>query len=85
MKRMGNLLRQRLLGPGLLLRWRPQWLLSSRLAEPALFHQLLEKMARSIHRRTEQVSRLFPGRLWRIYGPEYATPPYLPDHIETHQ
>ena len=51
------------------------------LAEPALFHQLLEKMARRIHERTEQVSRLLPGRLWRIYGPEYATPPYLPPRL----
>jgi hypothetical protein len=48
------------------------------LTEPALFHQLLEKEARRIHKRTELVSRLLPGRLWRIYGPEYATPPYLP-------
>ena len=51
------------------------------LTEPALFHQLLEKAARRIHKRTEQVSRLLPGRLWRIYGPEYATPPYLPPRL----
>jgi hypothetical protein len=51
------------------------------LTEPALFHQLLEKMARRIHERTEQVSRLLPGRLWRIYGPEYAAPPYLPPRL----
>ncbi len=51
------------------------------LTEPALFHQLLEKLAGRIHERTEQVSRLFPGRLWRIYGPEYATPPYLPPRL----
>ena len=51
------------------------------LTDPALFHQLLEKQARRIHARTEQVSRLLPGRLWRIYGPEYATPPYLPPRL----
>jgi hypothetical protein len=51
------------------------------LTESALFHQLLEKTARQIHKRTELVSRLFPGRLWRIYGPEYATPPYLPPRL----
>ncbi len=51
------------------------------LTEPALFHQLLEKNARRIHARTEQVSRLLPGRLWRIYGPEYASPPYLPPRL----
>ncbi len=48
------------------------------MTEPELFHQLLEKMARRIHERTQAVSDLLPGRLWRIYGPEYATPPYLP-------
>jgi hypothetical protein len=51
------------------------------LTEPALFHQLLEKAAARIHARTEQVSRLLPGRLWRIYGPEYAAPPYLPPRL----
>jgi hypothetical protein len=51
------------------------------LTEPVLFHRLLEQQARRIHARTEQVSRLFPGRLWRIYGPEYATPPYLPPRL----
>ncbi len=49
--------------------------------EPALFHRLLEKMARRIQPRTAQVSRLFPGRLWRIYGPEYASEPYLPPRL----
>jgi uroporphyrinogen-III decarboxylase len=51
------------------------------LTEPQLFHRLLEKTSRYIHPRTEQVSRDFPGRLWRIYGPEYATPPYLPPRL----
>jgi len=51
------------------------------LTEQKLFHQLLEKLARYIHARTEQVSRQFPGRLWRIYGPEFATEPYLPPHL----
>ncbi len=46
--------------------------------EPALFHRLLEKTARRIHERTAEVSRRFPGRLWRIYGPEYASEPLLP-------
>jgi hypothetical protein len=49
--------------------------------EPALFHRLLEKTARRILRRTAEVSRLFPGRLWRIYGPEYAAEPYLPPRL----
>jgi hypothetical protein len=49
--------------------------------EPALFHELLEKMARRIQTRTAEVSRRFPGRLWRIYGPEYASEPYLPPRL----
>ncbi len=49
--------------------------------EPALFHLLLEKMARRIQPRTAEVSRRFPGRLWRIYGPEYASEPYLPPRL----
>jgi hypothetical protein len=49
--------------------------------EQELFHQLLEKMARRIQKRTEEVSRLFPGRLWRIYGPEFACAPYLPPDL----
>lgn len=51
------------------------------LTEPALFHRLLEQAARRIQARTEQVSRIFPGRLWRIYGPEYASEPYLPPRL----
>ena len=27
------------------------------------------------------VAREFPGRLWRIYGPEYASEPYLPPRL----
>jgi len=48
------------------------------MTENALCHRLLEKHARYIQRRTEEVARQLPGRLWRIYGPEYATEPYLP-------
>jgi hypothetical protein len=49
--------------------------------DPPLFHRLLEKMAGRIQGRTAEVSRLFPGRLWRIYGPEYASEPYLPTRL----
>jgi len=48
------------------------------LTEQELCHKLLEKHARYIHKRTEVVAREFPGRLWRIYGPEYVTEPFLP-------
>jgi hypothetical protein len=50
-------------------------------SEPVLFHQLLEKFARVLHRRTEIVAREFPGQLWRIYGPEYASEPFLPTRL----
>jgi hypothetical protein len=46
--------------------------------ETVLFHKLLEKFAIHIHSYTERVAREYPGRLWRIYGPEYASEPYLP-------
>jgi len=48
------------------------------MTEPKLFHQALEKSARLLYKRTEAVAKALPGRLWRIYGPEYASPPYLP-------
>jgi len=48
------------------------------LTETALFHALLEKVARGLYRVVSQVAPQLPGRLWRIAGPEYATPPYLP-------
>lgn len=51
------------------------------LTEPELFHKLLRKLARPIMERIEKVARAFPGRLWRIYGPELATPPYLPPRL----
>lgn len=49
--------------------------------ERELFHKLLEKVSRPIYRKMEQVARDFPGRLWRICGPEYATEPYLPNFL----
>lgn len=48
------------------------------MTEQALFHQLLERFASTLLPRTEAVAAALPGRLWRIYGPEYASPPYLP-------
>ncbi len=51
------------------------------LTEPALFHQALEKAGSLILQRTEAIAKALPGRLWRIYGPEYASPPYLPPRL----
>ncbi|MCP4379035.1 MAG: hypothetical protein GY794_23035 [bacterium] len=51
------------------------------MTEPAMFTQLLDHFAPSVLARTEQVASALPGRLWRIYGPEYATPPFLPPEM----
>jgi uroporphyrinogen-III decarboxylase len=51
------------------------------LTEQKLFHRLLEKLSRHIYARTQATAEAFPGHLWRIYGPEYATEPYLPPRL----
>jgi len=51
------------------------------MTEQQLMHSLLEKLSRYIYTRTEKVAKEFPGHLWRIYGPEYATEPYLPPNL----
>ncbi len=49
--------------------------------ERELFHRLMEKVARPLWQITETVAREFSGHLWRIYGPEYAGEPYLPNQL----
>ncbi len=51
------------------------------LTENELFHRVLEKVAAPLWRETEEIAARFPGRLWRIYGPEYASEPYLPPSL----
>jgi len=51
------------------------------LTEQALFHRALERAQAALLRRVEAVARGWPGRLWRIVGPEYAVPPYLPPRL----
>lgn len=51
------------------------------MTEQALFHQLLERFASTLLPKTEAVAAALPGRLWRIYGSEYASPPYLPPYL----
>ncbi len=51
------------------------------LTEQTLFHQLLDKFAVVLLSKTKAISKALPGRLWRIYGPEYASPPYLPPSL----
>jgi hypothetical protein len=51
------------------------------MTEPALFRRALDKCAAWLFPRIAQIARVLPGRLWRIYGPEYASPPYLPPRL----
>ncbi len=51
------------------------------LTEQELFHRLLQRFAKYLHAKTEAVAEALPGRLWRIYGPEYASAPYLPPDL----
>ena len=48
------------------------------MTEKELFHQLIERIASTMLPGIEAVAKALPGRLWRITGPEYASPPYLP-------
>lgn len=56
------------------------WLLLA-FRQQKLIHRLLEKAANHLHPVVERVAEAFPGRLWRIYGPEYASEPYLPPRL----
>ena len=51
------------------------------LTEKTLCHKLMDKHAEYLYKRTEKVAKEFPGRLWRIYGPEYITEPFLPPSL----
>jgi uroporphyrinogen-III decarboxylase len=43
-----------------------------------LFHKALGRIAKKKQQEVEAFAGASPGRLWRIYGPEYATAPFLP-------
>ncbi|MFC1960937.1 uroporphyrinogen decarboxylase family protein [Chloroflexota bacterium] len=45
--------------------------------EKSLFHQILERFAATLYYQTEAVAQALPGRLWGIFWPEYAAPPFL--------
>jgi len=49
--------------------------------ETALFHRLLERISAFLLPGVEAAAMALPGRLWRIFGPEYASPPYLPPRL----
>ncbi|MFA6716675.1 MAG: uroporphyrinogen decarboxylase family protein [Victivallales bacterium] len=49
--------------------------------EKDLFIKALDKAAAFLEWEVELISKALPGYLWRIYGPEYASPPYLPPEL----
>ncbi len=51
------------------------------LTDPTRFHRLLSHFSERLMPVIEQAAGAFPGHLWRIYGPEYASEPYLPPHL----
>jgi len=51
------------------------------MTEGELFHRLLQRYAGRLHAQSEAIARELPGRLWRIYGSEYASEPYLPPRL----
>lgn len=50
------------------------------MTEPELFHALMKRIHRRKVREIQAICDALPGRPWRIYGPEYACPPYLPPY-----
>ena len=51
------------------------------MTEQDLFTKLLEKFSGIMLRKTEAAAKALPGHLWRIYGPEYASEPYMPPRL----
>lgn len=49
--------------------------------ETDLFHRLLEQQAAWITDRVAKIAAEYPGQLWRLYGSEYASEPYLPPRL----
>lgn len=51
------------------------------LTEQEWMHRALDRVQRRLLQEAEETAKALPGRLWRIVGPEYATPPYLPPRL----
>lgn len=51
------------------------------MTEPKRFQRLLDRFSEVLLAKTAEVAKVLPGRLWRIYGPEFAAPPYLPPRL----
>lgn len=49
--------------------------------EQEIFKQGLDLMKKIVEGKARKLAQLLPERLWRIYGPEYATPPFLPPYL----
>lgn len=49
--------------------------------ERELFHRLLDRFAQILYPLVDRSASALPGRLWRVYGAEYASPPYLPPRL----
>jgi hypothetical protein len=51
------------------------------LTDPVLMRRALDKVMALRLPQVTAIAATLPGRLWRIVGPEYASPPYLPPHL----
>jgi uroporphyrinogen-III decarboxylase len=51
------------------------------LTEKELFHRLLQRFSDIILPQIRAIANALPDRLWRIAGPEFASPPYLPPDL----
>ncbi|HOF19012.1 MAG TPA: uroporphyrinogen decarboxylase family protein [Phycisphaerae bacterium] len=51
------------------------------MTQEKLMHRALEKAAEFLLPKVEAIAQALPGRMWRICGPEYASPPYLPPRL----
>jgi hypothetical protein len=51
------------------------------ITEKEIFHSLLDRFADLLYPRVRAISEALPGRLWRIYGPEYGAEPFLPPNL----
>jgi len=51
------------------------------MTEPALFHEILKRLADRMLKQVKAFAAALPGRAWSTFGPEYATEPYLPPSL----
>ncbi len=51
------------------------------LTRPDLMHRALERVQAVRLPQTAAIAEALPGRVWRVVGPEYASPPYLPPRL----